>query len=230
MRRYARAAGLALGSFLFIEQARAESPPPVARSRDATRANVDEVVAKERPTTKSFYGWKILATGEVGAVLVSLSVLLPDKPLDSLASTGGFVIGMPAYMIGGPIVHWTHGDFGKGLISFGGNAAFALVGGVTGQSIRCSNDGDPDCGMKGFLTGVAVGALVAPIVDAIVPRVGVRSARRLHHDREGTDTAKRRRETELVAIPDVGRRAPRKRRARPRRSLLTSNSPCAGCD
>jgi hypothetical protein len=167
MRRYGHAAGLALGWFLVVGQARAEGPP-AARPGDAPRASVDELVPRERPTTRSFYGWKILVTGEVGASLVALSVLLPDKPLDSVVSTGGFVIGMPAYMLGGPIVHWTHGGFAKGLISFGGNATFALVGGLTGQSIRCGNDSDPDCGMKGFFTGVAVGALVAPILDALV--------------------------------------------------------------
>jgi hypothetical protein len=167
MRRYAGAAGLALGSFLFIEQAHAESPA-AARPPDASRVSTDELVPKERPTTRSFYGWEILVTGEVGASLVSLSVMLPDKPLDSVVSSGGFILGMPLYMLGGPIVHWTHGNFNKGLISFGGNAAFALVGGLAGQSIRCAGDTDRDCDTKGFFTGLAVGALIAPIVDAVV--------------------------------------------------------------
>ncbi len=132
-------------------------------------APLAELIPKERPTRREFYGWEILATGEVGGVLASASVLLPDKALDTLPSTVGFVVGMPVYALGGPIVHWNHGEFEKGLIAFGGNVVFPLIGGFAGHSIRCSQEGAPlDCGPRGFFTGLGVAVLVAPLVDALV--------------------------------------------------------------
>jgi hypothetical protein len=141
-------------------QAHAEAPP----SRNAPP---DEVVAKQRATTKTFYGWQILVTGEVGSVVAAASVFLPERPLGSFASSLGFVAGMPVYALGGPIVHWNHGDFTKGLISFGGNAAFALTGGLVGQTIRCNKENDAGpCGERGFFTGLGVALLIAPVLDA----------------------------------------------------------------
>jgi len=126
------------------------------------------LIPKERPTRRAFYGWEILAFGESGAAVAAGSVLLPDKPLGSVVSTIGFVVGMPFYAFGGPIVHWQHGDFHKGLIAFGGNAAFPLFGGLVGRSVRCGEDNAPvDCGSRGFFTGFAIGVLIAPVVDAI---------------------------------------------------------------
>ncbi len=126
-------------------------------------------MAKQRATTKTFYGWQILATGEVGSALAAVAVFVPDRPLGSTISALVFAAGMPVYALGGPIVHWTHGDFTKGLISFGGNAVFAVAGGLAGQTIRCNKENDADlCGQKGFFTGLGVAILIAPILDAAI--------------------------------------------------------------
>jgi hypothetical protein len=141
---------------------RAETPP----SRNAPP---DEIVAKQRATTKTFYGWQILAIGEAGSALAAVAVFVPDRPLGSTISALGFAAGMPVYALGGPIVHWNHGDFTKGLISFGGNVAFAVTGGLVGQAIRCNKENDADlCGQKGFFTGLGVMVLIAPILDAAI--------------------------------------------------------------
>jgi hypothetical protein len=76
---------------------------------------------------------------------------------------------MPLYALGGPIVHWSHADFTKGLISFGGNATFLVSGGLIGQSVRCSKEPDSaNCGERGFFSGLAVAILIAPLLDAAV--------------------------------------------------------------
>jgi len=135
----------------------ANAPPPA------------ELIPKVRPTTKSFYGWEILATGEVGAVLAAAGVLLPDDPLGSAPATAAFVVGMPLYALGGPAIHWSHGDFSKGMVSFGGNVALPFLGGFVGSAVRCHETNAPDdCGSRGFLTGVVVGAMIAPVIDALV--------------------------------------------------------------
>jgi hypothetical protein len=128
-----------------------------------------ELFPKARPTTKSFYGWQILAGGEAGAMLAAAGVLLPDKPLDSWPATAAFLVGMPVFALSGPTAHWSHGDFSKGLISFGGNIAIPLIGGFTGRAIRCNETNAPDdCAQRGFYTGLVVSAMIVPVIDALV--------------------------------------------------------------
>src|SRR5204863_4114673 len=80
-----------------------------------------------------------------------------------------FITGMPLFALGGPVVHWTHGDFSKGLVSFGGNVVLPFIGGFTGRAIRCNETNAPvDCVQRGFLTGVAISAMIVPVIDAFV--------------------------------------------------------------
>jgi hypothetical protein len=143
--------------------ARAADPPP------APAPVTTEIMAKERPSTRSFYGWQILATGEAGGVLAAASALLPDKPLGTWPSTFGFIVGMPFYALGGPATHWTHDEFQKGLISLAANFVFPLAGGFTAKAVRCSpSDAADDCGTRGFFTGFSIALVTVPIVDALV--------------------------------------------------------------
>jgi hypothetical protein len=172
-RVWAGALGLVLGGLGLVRQAHADAKPstttPAAGSRVTPVGQPDEIVAKELATTKTFYGWQILATGEVGALMAAASVLLPERPLGSFVSSAGFVAGMPLFALGGPVVHWTHNNFNKGLISFGGNGAFLLAGGLAGQTIRCNKPDAPEnCGARGFFTGLAVTILIAPVLDAAI--------------------------------------------------------------
>jgi hypothetical protein len=170
----ARSLGLVFGGLLATGTARAAGvDPPVVAGPGPVGAPAQsqsaELVPKQHPSTKTFYGWQILATGEVGSALAAASVLLPEHPLGSLPSSFGFVIGMPIYALGGPIVHWTHGNFTNGLASFGGNVVFGLGGGLIGQSIRCDKEPQSaNCGERGFFTGLAVAALIAPVLDAAI--------------------------------------------------------------
>jgi hypothetical protein len=135
----------------------------------SVEAQPEVLVPKQRASTRTFYGWQILATGEVGSLLVAGSVFLPDNPLGSFPASVAFIAGAPTYALGGPIVHWSHQDFTKGLISFGGNIAFGVVGGLIGQSVRCKKEPDSDnCGERGFFDGLAVGSLIAPVLDAAI--------------------------------------------------------------
>jgi len=64
-------------------------------------------------------------------------------------------------------VHWTHGEFEKGLLAFGGNVVVPMIGGFAGRSLRCGEQNAPvDCGPRGFLAGLGVAVLVAPVIDA----------------------------------------------------------------
>jgi hypothetical protein len=139
-----------------------------ARAAEVAPHEPSVLVPRERPTRREFYGWEILVIAEPASLVAAGSVLLPDRPLGSVVSTVGFLVGMPVYALGGPIVHWRHGAFQKGLLAFGGNFAFPLIGGLVGSSLRCGENGAPiNCGSRGFFSGFAVGVLVAPVVDAV---------------------------------------------------------------
>jgi hypothetical protein len=127
-----------------------------------------EIFARERPTTRSFYGWQILASGGVGGLVAAASVVLTDSPLKSFPSAFGFIAGTPLYVLGGPATHWTHGEFKKGLLSFGGNFVLPLAGGFIGQAINCAPNDSDNCGARGFFSGLAVALVTAPVLDALV--------------------------------------------------------------
>jgi hypothetical protein len=140
-----------------------------AHATDGANEGTDDVVARERPSTRSFYGWQILATGEAGGVAAAAAVTLTDSPLKSFASTMGFLVGMPFYVLGGPATHWTHGEFSKGLLSLSGNFVLPVVGGFVGQAVRCApSDAATDCGTRGFFNGFAIALVTVPVVDALV--------------------------------------------------------------
>jgi hypothetical protein len=136
---------------------------------DQTAQSPTEVVARERPGTHSFYGWKILATGEAGGVVAAASLVLPESPLRHWSSTVGFMIGMPFYALGGPATHWTHGAFHKGLISLAGNIVVPVAAGLIGQSVHCAPaDADVNCGTRGFGAGFGLALVTVPLLDALV--------------------------------------------------------------
>lgn len=122
----------------------------------------DETESVRPRTERVFYGWQILASGEVGGLLAGASMALPDPPIGGALPTAGFVLGLPLYILGGPIVHWTHDGFSKGLVSFGANIAVPFVAGLATMGAY------PDRHTVGFAKGAAVGMLVVPIVDALV--------------------------------------------------------------
>lgn len=160
MKNHLGAVALALVAWAL--PARAAEPQP---SRTQPRR---DLVIEERPTTRNFYGWEILLTGGVGGVVVAASVFVPEKPVGDVLSTTGFILGMPAFGLGGPIIHWTHGNFSKGLVSLGGNATLSLASGLAGRSIACSKSDDADCTTRGLFRGLGVAAVVAPLLDAAI--------------------------------------------------------------
>jgi hypothetical protein len=127
-----------------------------------------EVQAQERKTLRSFYGWEILAAGELGGLITVASVVLPEKPLGTPLSAVGFAIGAPTFAVAGPVVHWSHNQFDKGLVSLAGNIALPMIGGFVGRSVGCKGDDSSDCHERVFFRGLSLGAVVAPVLDAFL--------------------------------------------------------------
>jgi hypothetical protein len=128
-----------------------------------------EIVARERPSTRSFYGWQILVTGEAGGIVAAAALVLPESPMKEVPSAVGVLIGTPFYALGGPATHWTHGAFEKGLISLGANFAAPIVSGLIGQAVACGQESAADnCGTRGFLTGFGLAMITVPLADALL--------------------------------------------------------------
>jgi hypothetical protein len=121
------------------------------------------------PTEREFYGWQILLTGEVGGLVAAAAVELPTTQFTSRVSTFFFLLGMPAYALGGPIAHWSHNDFTKGLVSLGANFVTPAVAGLIGSGVRCQPaDAPTDCSTKGFFDGFSVALVTVPVLDAFI--------------------------------------------------------------
>jgi hypothetical protein len=137
-----------------------------ARAGDAEKArpkaNIEETEFVRPATERSFYGWQILLVGGLGGALTAASMALPDRPIGGLPATAGFTVGLPIYVFGGPVIHWMHGHFTEGLLSFGANIAIPFAAGIAAMGTL------PDRHTVGFARGAAVGALVVPVLDALI--------------------------------------------------------------
>jgi len=159
---------LAAGA-LWVAGARAAEPAGTQQPAAAAQKGQGEQIEAIRPATeRSFYGWQILAIGETGAALAGASLALPDRPISTSPATAGFLLGLPLYVLGGPFVHWTHGDFPKGLVSFGANVAIPVTAGFLAEAPSCRGASvDDNCRAVRFADGVAIGMLIVPVLDAL---------------------------------------------------------------
>jgi hypothetical protein len=122
------------------------------------------------PTKRGWYGWQTLlvfggsaAVGIIGSVAGGAS----DSPGVWLTSLG---LGGTGFLLGGPIVHWAHGNTSKGFGALGLNFGMPLVGAGLGVATACVVGG---CGRSsdgvgifiGLLAGGSAGLLASMIVD-----------------------------------------------------------------
>lgn len=141
-------------------------PPPPARPRGADgdawalypeRADPwrDQLPPAVEPrSTWAWYGWQNLLVD--GAALA----LVPFAEDD----TAELVLG--TYLFGGPIVHWSHGNVGRGFASLGLRVGTPLVLGFALASTCEPGGGEYDC-LGALATGVLVGAGTAIVLDSI---------------------------------------------------------------
>ena len=111
----------------------------------------------EPPRKRIWYGWQtliVLGSSTVGGLLTGIVGIATESP--ALAATGiGF--GSGGFAFGGPIVHWSHGNIGKGFGALGLNFGMPLVGLGLGVGTACIFGG---CGGHDELGNMAVGGLI----------------------------------------------------------------------
>lgn len=77
--------------------------------------------------------------------------------------------GLFSYVIGGPTVHFSHGNVGKGFGSLGLRVALPSVGALAGYAIdvsQCTPGYFTFCGLAGGFLGFVIGVVSAIAIDA----------------------------------------------------------------
>lgn len=123
-------------------------------------------------TVERSYGWQILLAS-APADLMALVGLFPR-------STEWAMIAYPVFVFAGPIVHWAHGNVGRGFASLGVNLAAPLL--FAGLGTAISRSGDVYLGAVGMNVGIAGAQLLDALVFAretvtvpVVERQGART-------------------------------------------------------
>lgn len=116
---------------------------------------------------KKWYGWQTLIVD--GATVVTTIGVAPAS------SSGAAAVFWSGYLLGGPIVHWSNGQLGKGFASLGIRVGAPLVLGFTGALIGASGGGDRDSNSDdvsaaavGAAVGILAGYVTAVAIDAAV--------------------------------------------------------------
>lgn len=114
------------------------------------------------PSRKRWYGWQTLTVFGGSTLLMAASVAIDSMRLEGDVALGGFGMAFSGYALGGPIVHWAHGNVGKGFASLGMNVAGIMSGFASGLYAVGGHDGNVTLG---FALGGSIGSLVATILD-----------------------------------------------------------------
>lgn len=119
------------------------------------------------PPSKTWYGWQTLGTDGIAI----LSFVLAASTEETVVLPA---VGLGAYLLGGPTVHATHGNWGRAAISFGMRAAIPVATGGLLYAVNSCSDSSSDEGWCDLgaavaaLFGGVVGATVASVLDASV--------------------------------------------------------------
>jgi hypothetical protein len=102
----------------------------------------------------------------VGAFLGGAAAEGPDGR-DTSASDALFAVGGITTFIVPPIIHFAHGELGRGGGSFGVRYGLAGIGALVGMSAySCNEDEEFLCKMNGIGPGMLVGVAIASLIDA----------------------------------------------------------------
>ncbi|HEY8039774.1 MAG TPA: hypothetical protein VIF15_08280 [Polyangiaceae bacterium] len=172
MRRCGAAAAVAAlllgGHVASAQEPPASSPPP----RQPAPAQPPPAAQSPYPKHEStWYGWQILAVDAagIGAGLGALAVTSGENidPAHVPSPAGYLATGLYAVgSVGGPAVHWAHGQIGKGF----GDMAMRVLGpptiGLFGMLFYCGTRQFNDCAQNGMIGGVLAGEVLASGIDA----------------------------------------------------------------
>jgi hypothetical protein len=140
---------------------------PAEAAAPPTRPWDDPAPAPPKPERR-WYGWQTIATDGAAIALftgTAFAAAATDVPEGPLVTTG-YSLGLATYALGGPIVHFAHGNPWRGLGSFGIRVPVPLLAIAASYEIECSGSSGA-CGEYTALFGVGT-MIAAMVVDAAV--------------------------------------------------------------
>jgi len=142
--------------------------PPAQVEAPAPAGQVYAPAKPETPQT-TWYGWQTLIADGAAAGLLGLTLLSSDGNAANVLGTLSF----GTYLLGGPIVHWSHGHGWTGFGSLAARVGFPLGGALVGVLIGAAACGSSEdefipCPVAFGAVGLLGGMVAAPIVDAAV--------------------------------------------------------------
>ena len=146
------------------EQHDSEASEPEPAKRAGSRRTTDDTPALRT----RWYGWQSLsADGAALLTLISAGAASDQKGHLSDVLTYGSV---GIYLLGAPVIHFAHGNPGRGLGSLGLRAGVPVAFGAIGSKLEdCSGDNYYDlCGIVGIIVGGVLGIATAITIDAAV--------------------------------------------------------------
>lgn len=155
---------LPLAIVLRVSAARAEEPdstspppasvPPPQSSRPAVGPDGAEAATE-------WYGWQTLLADGAAVTFTVMAAKEPDSTPFLMASAG-------TYLLGGPIVHAAHGNWGRAAGSLGLRLGLPLAGGLAGAALAQCRQGEWFCGYAEVGMGTLIGIVAAVTIDASV--------------------------------------------------------------
>ena len=136
-------------------------PPPVAQPGPAAQ------MAQPVPTYRDYqrrqqkshwYGWQTLIVD--GGVIVGSTVLA------GASGEAAGVLLVTGYFFGGPIVHWSHGQVGRGFADLGIRVGAPLVLATLGYLVFNRGGSADVAGAVGAVLGFGLGVVAAIVIDA----------------------------------------------------------------
>jgi hypothetical protein len=113
---------------------------------------------REARADTEWYGWQTLAV-DVGAV--ALAGIATRQGSASLA-----YLAIGSYALAAPIVHFAHGEGGRGGGSLGLRLGLPILVGFALSQAEQSNCSGEFCGLGGLVVGAGLGVLTAIVLDA----------------------------------------------------------------
>lgn len=147
-------ASAARASDTSAQTSRSDPPPDPAVSTSPPQLSVQ--------SQRYWYGWEVALVGETGGALLSAGLLTINvNSTQPWRTFLFFPVGLPTYLLGGPLVHWSNGNFDRGLISLGLNATIPITAGFIGEAVVCARSGaSTSCHSNGFTEFAAVSRAV----------------------------------------------------------------------
>ena len=142
--------------------------PPAQVDVPAPAGQVYAPAKPEKPQT-TWYGWQTLIADGAAAGLLGLTILSSDGNAANVLGTLSF----GTYLLGGPIVHWSHGHGWTGFGSLAARVGFPLGGALVGVLIGAAACGSSEdefipCPVAFGAVGLLGGMVAAPVVDAAI--------------------------------------------------------------